>query len=82
MTIRSVRDKRRLDNDLSPNELFDIKNNIKSQVQNMSNYELQDTVIRTFISRVVYMDKHDLILNGWLKKVDTKTSQGDNNEQV
>lgn len=82
MTIRSVRDKRRLDNDLSPNELFDIKNNIKSQVQNMSNYELQDTVIRTFISRVVYMDKHDLILNGWLKKVDKKTSQGDNNEQV
>lgn len=78
MTSRSVRDKRRLNNDLSPNELFDIKNNIKSQVQNMSNYELQDVVIRTFISRVVYMDKHDLILNGWLKKVDTQINQGDN----
>jgi hypothetical protein len=71
---------RRLNNDLSPNELVDIAKNIKHKVQNMCFDELKDIAFKTLTSRVSYMDKNDLILKGWLKNVDKNIIQGDNNE--
>lgn len=75
-----MRLRRRLDNDLSPNELKDIAKNVKYNVAEMTYDELQKIAFQTLVSRVSYMDKHDLILKGWLKNVDKKITEGDSND--
>ena len=71
--------RRRLDNDLSPNELTDITKNIKAIVEDMTYLELQKIAYEKLTYKVAYMDKHDLILQGWLKNVDKKISEGERN---